>query len=388
MTVPRTLLSLLDNLTPGVGVTRLGDITGLDEIGLPVYQAIRPGAEENGLCVHSGKGLSPAAARVSALMEACEHHWSEGRHHLGEIVTFPPGHAGVSMIRSLVPYTGRAVDDDLPYSWTRCWSLSDEDEVWLPAEVVFHPLNGQERYYFGTETRGLAAGTTVAAALLHGLLEVIEHDARTIAHLCRRATRMPAGMRLAPDSAALIERADRAGLDCHLAFLPSDVGTPVVACTLIERGASDPLRMNHGYCAALTLDNAVIGALTEAIQSRLGLIAGSRDDFPERARKVGRWASMDDRRRYFAHLLEPEGTTTAVHEPDRDHVAGSAEERLAGLVERVRAVTGHAVYWRELNPPGWPVHIVRVIGPEMQPKIEYRPRLSRRALEHVSWSRR
>jgi ribosomal protein S12 methylthiotransferase accessory factor len=48
------------------GITRVGEVTGLDRIGLPVWIAIRPNART--LSVSQGKGLDDTAARVSAAM--------------------------------------------------------------------------------------------------------------------------------------------------------------------------------------------------------------------------------------------------------------------------------------------------------------------------------
>ena len=53
-----------------MGITRLADVTGLDRIGVPVFQAIRPLSRS--VSVSQGKGLDPDAARASALMEAVE----------------------------------------------------------------------------------------------------------------------------------------------------------------------------------------------------------------------------------------------------------------------------------------------------------------------------
>src|SRR3954471_122231 len=52
------------------GITRIADITGLDEVGIPVFQAIRP--EGHIVAVAAGKGQTTELARVSAAMEAIE----------------------------------------------------------------------------------------------------------------------------------------------------------------------------------------------------------------------------------------------------------------------------------------------------------------------------
>src|SRR5258707_13825136 len=52
------------------GITRIAELTGLDTIGIPVFAAIRPLGLS--LSTQQGKGLTPLAAKVSALMEALE----------------------------------------------------------------------------------------------------------------------------------------------------------------------------------------------------------------------------------------------------------------------------------------------------------------------------
>src|SRR5215510_3301976 len=52
------------------GITRIADLTGLDTLGIPVFAAIRPLGRS--LSTQQGKGTTPLAARVSALMESLE----------------------------------------------------------------------------------------------------------------------------------------------------------------------------------------------------------------------------------------------------------------------------------------------------------------------------
>ena len=55
---------------PAVGISRVAELTWLDEVGVPVWQAVRPGARS--VSVSQGKGTSDAAAKVSAVMESIE----------------------------------------------------------------------------------------------------------------------------------------------------------------------------------------------------------------------------------------------------------------------------------------------------------------------------
>src|SRR3546814_2461200 len=58
-----------------MGITRAADITGLDRLGIPTWCAVRPGALQTQ--ISNGKGLTHAAAKASALMEAIEHFHAE-----------------------------------------------------------------------------------------------------------------------------------------------------------------------------------------------------------------------------------------------------------------------------------------------------------------------
>src|SRR3989442_15128503 len=53
-----------------IGITRIGNVTGLDAIGLPVVMVCRPNSRS--VAVSQGKGLTLAAAKASGLMEAIE----------------------------------------------------------------------------------------------------------------------------------------------------------------------------------------------------------------------------------------------------------------------------------------------------------------------------
>ena len=65
---PEQTWSRIKPVLPEFGITRVGEITGLDRLGLPVWIAVRPNARP--LSVSQGKGLDDMAARVSAAMEA------------------------------------------------------------------------------------------------------------------------------------------------------------------------------------------------------------------------------------------------------------------------------------------------------------------------------
>ena len=67
---PAETLARVRPLMARMGITRLGNITGLDRIGIPVAVAVRPNSRS--VSVSQGKGLDLPQAMASALMEAAE----------------------------------------------------------------------------------------------------------------------------------------------------------------------------------------------------------------------------------------------------------------------------------------------------------------------------
>src|SRR5690349_4818423 len=67
---PATTLAHVLPLAPRMGITRVAVLTGLDVIGIPVVAAVRPNSRS--IAVHQGKGVTLAAAKASAVMEAVE----------------------------------------------------------------------------------------------------------------------------------------------------------------------------------------------------------------------------------------------------------------------------------------------------------------------------
>ncbi|HOJ96632.1 MAG TPA: YcaO-like family protein, partial [Methanospirillum sp.] len=74
---PEETYQAIHTRTGPAGITRVADITGLDRIGIPVFSCIRPVAAEGAITVYNGKGATPIAARVSAIMEGLERYSAE-----------------------------------------------------------------------------------------------------------------------------------------------------------------------------------------------------------------------------------------------------------------------------------------------------------------------
>jgi ribosomal protein S12 methylthiotransferase accessory factor len=227
----------------------------------------------------------------------------------------------------------------------------------------------------GTSTHGLASGSTVAEATLHGLLELIERDAYTFA-LARAAERLdPATL-----PAALAEiRARLAAhdIDSWWFVLRNPFGVAAVAVSLHDQ--HDPRLIVSGQGAHLSPAIAVARALTEALQSRLSFIHGGRDDLEELLvkRPVMSWAEMRD----FAareNALSAAAPIDFAALPDLGAAAPSIPAAIDLLRARLAAAGLRWVLRVVLTPPDFPMQVVRVVVPGLEQPGHTPPRVGPR----------
>ncbi len=268
-------------LAPRAGITRLAELTGLDTLGIPVFTAIRPMGKS--LSTQQGKGTTPLAAKVSALMESLETFSAES-------IALPVVRGSYHALRA----TRTVVDVrrlarprkrlDLRARWA--W-LAGEDlhgaPVLVPRDAITLDCTFTAPPVFDISSNGLASGNVRVEAIVHGLLEVIERDAEA-------AWRRTGGdRRLVLDTIddaacrALIERVVAAGSRVVVWDLTDEaIGVPVIGCAIVEdpgEPAWRPLGVYQGFGAHLCPEIAIARAITEAAQTRLTYIAGGRDDF-------------------------------------------------------------------------------------------------------------
>jgi YcaO-like protein with predicted kinase domain len=385
---PQETLARLAPYLAEYGITRVANITGLDELGIPVVMAIRPNARS--LSVSQGKGADLVAAKVSALMESIEqHHAEHDRLHLrwashDELARREPVIDPDRLARLGRRYDGRA-----KILWSAAKQLSDGATYWVPYELVHLnftlPLPPGSGYFLGG-SNGLASGNTYAEALVHAIDELIERDALTL--LYRRSQAEQQRRRLDPASvtdelcASLLARYERGGVAVGIWDATSDLDVPTYLCDVIDRETNvfRPLGSARGTGCHIDPAVALARALTEAAQSRLTRIAGSRDDLQSAHVDVHR--SPDkiaaDRARVLA--ASATGARLARFDPPILPFA-SFEQELAHLLERLRAAGVESVLAVDLSPPDRPFHVVRVIAPGLEGPSDnpgYRP--GRRAL--------
>jgi YcaO-like protein with predicted kinase domain len=336
----------------------VGVITGLDVIGIPVVMVCRPNGRS--LSVSQGKGPDLTSAKVSGIMEAAEAWHAE--HVLlplrlaseRELRTV----ARVVDVEQLPRQPGSRFDRDLSLLWIEGTDVFSAERVWVPYECVhldFRVPAPQGSGCFLANGTGLAAGNHQLEAVSHALCEAVERDAFALwderDSADRASRRLDLGSVDDPGCRRLLEAYERAGVGVGVWDLTTDVGLPVFSATIVDRDGSLARRLPAAMGGGCHPDRgvALARALTEAAQSRLTLIAGTRDDSPpayyRRTRDPDAIATHvarlgDPAERSFAEVPHQSGESIdadVVHE--LDHLRG-AGVRQAIVVELTRPEIG------------------------------------------------
>jgi ribosomal protein S12 methylthiotransferase accessory factor len=284
-----------------MGITSLGNITGLDRIGIPVAMAVRPNSRS--VSVAQGKGLDLPQALASALMEACEGYFAE---EVGPCRAASyrelAAHDIVVDPATLSPGV-RPFDADRSISWIEGFDLLRREPCWVPAEVVHMDYTAAEPDgYFLAGSNGLASGNNLIEAINAALYEVVERDAVALWAATPIVRRAATVLDLATvddtDCRTLLAKYDAAEIAVRVCHVTTEIGVPAFICETRDLAPNDPTRLNLFHGAGCHADRgiALSRALTEAAQTRLTYIAGLRDDLsPDEYRDEA--APSDARRR-------------------------------------------------------------------------------------------
>ena len=268
------------------GITRLAKQTNLDHTGIPVWSAIRPNSKS--LAVNQGKGLSEIDAKVSAMMEAVERATAEAPPLCGKTASFSElekqGHR-YDLLKILMAKQGPPITAEEPVEWVRARHLVDDEPVWVPLDALLLDRTRPNRFWLTSD--GLASGNTEQEAIFHGVLERIERDADVIWNNLGEAARAKTVIDIDtfedPELQSLMTKIRAAKLDIQMFDLTSDIGIPVFLTRLYPQGLTSNKQPNYidmtqGMGAHPFAVRAIIRAVTEAVQSKVTLTTGTRDD--------------------------------------------------------------------------------------------------------------
>jgi ribosomal protein S12 methylthiotransferase accessory factor len=264
---------------------------------------------------------------------------------------------------------GSRYSPDLRILWVEARALGDGPR-WLPYACVHTDFTVEPKPgdgCFSESSNGLASGNHPDEALLHGLCEVIERDAAVRWHLrdgaAQASTRIDPATVRDEANAALLARCARAGLLVGLWELTSDAGVPAFLCQVTTR-AEEPLRPlppSAGMGCHPAREVALSRAITEAAQSRLVMVSGSRDDVfrADYERTLDRDAAAAHR----ALLARPGGRPFG---NGPDPAGDDLRADLDAVVGRLRAIGCEEVLAVDLSRPELGVPVVRAVVPGLE----------------------
>jgi len=374
LVTPETTLLHARQLAATAGISEVRNITDLDVLGVPVFVSVRPDAR--GETFAFGKGLRAVDAEVGAYMEALEFYFSEPG--VGPVATHwgtarevsGPGDA----ILNFAPLLQREVDLDGPLLLASVSNIENGEEGTVPAELVHFPATEVGQSLFGSSTTGLASGNSVLEASIQALLELIERDIWSF-EFVRSASRLVEPASLPDNSREIVERAEQNGLRLKVRCIPNDYGLPFFAVFLFDPNNPSRRTFNGGWACDLDRNRALVRAVTEAAQARVGLIHGGRKI--SALRRAGADDEAELVKQHMAGVSDASQSVTFSEVPD---LAGdvSLPQRLDEVIARLRRVVNEPIYRVVFTPSDAPLQVVRLVVPLMESLQEGKVRIGRR----------
>src|SRR5262249_52941107 len=225
------------------------------------------------------------AAQASGLMESVELYHAERISlplKLGSYEELRYTHRVTDL--SALPRTAESrFSSDGSLLWIEGHDLLSREPVWVPYELVHTnytiPMPTGSGCFLQS-SNGLASGNHVLEAISQAVCEVVERDATTLWYLLHEQQQASTQVDLNTVDDLLcrdvLKKFENAGVSVAVWETTSDVGIPSFLCLTV-----DPKHVLHsarGMGCPPARRVALLRALTEAAQSRLTYIAGSRDD--------------------------------------------------------------------------------------------------------------
>lgn len=154
-----------------------------------------------------------------------------------------------------------------PFGWVKGRSYPDNEDILIPAQLVFWNYHRRigEPFLRESNTSGAAAHRTQDQAIHTGILELIERDTLMNTWFAAASPQqisigsLPSEVRYA----AAIDAFNRSPLQLYLLLLPTDMCVPVIGAALIDPRGDGPV-ISLGSSASLDLGAAIVKAVQEA----------------------------------------------------------------------------------------------------------------------------
>jgi ribosomal protein S12 methylthiotransferase accessory factor len=358
-----TLAKLQPLLFPVFGITRVADVTGLDDLGIPVAICIRPNSKL--LSTSQGKAFDTELAQISAIMESIEAWHAENIPEPSLIASYNQMRQRYSVpnldffLESTISYENV---EDIQVPWIKAKNLLDNQDIYIPyAYCCLDSTRSDENHcLFPSNSNGLAAGNSYEEALCHALYELIERDCLyqikqcDIAEFNRRRVKLDSIN--SSHNRMLIQRIIAKGLEIYIWDLTNEYNVSTFQVEIDDSRHIRDLGQFCGYGTHLLKEVALSRAITEAIQCRLTIISGSRDDLMP--------CVYENNQNRHANYLPQENLDYQFCQ--NDSLPSSFQACVNLLIEKLKKqhITQVIVY--EHTRPDINIPVVHVIAPELK----------------------
>jgi len=335
------------------GITRVADITRLDDVGLPVHAAYRPASLT--YAVSMGTGTTVPHSRVGAVMESIE-IWHAENLQIPVAARAPAAALDLGYdVRGLNLALRSPLTSAVVLDWVSGRGLLTGREFLAPIDCI--RLDGTVPRDWGTvffraTSEGLATGNTAAEAILHGLHELVERACLVGYREQPRSQRRYVAPETCRDPVASLinERVRAAGCAVVIRDITGPTGLPCYAATIWS--ADVPMRC-AGYACHVRPEVALGRAMGEAVLTRLAAISGARDDIDGSAYRI------------MTELTEPTGSSKVPESTGWEHV-GDLASVIRHCASLVAAVTGVEPFAVRLDHDDIGIPAVKVFAPGLR----------------------
>lgn len=397
---PQDTLHMVEQITGKIGVTRIGNITHLDRLGIPNYSVVLPGTEDY-IWVYSGKGFTMNQARTSGIMEAIERYSSLPSSYERTMVrgSYSDLSKRYNMIRpdDVCEPMSVQYSDNMIMDYLLGFDLVSSEQILVPAALAlfrYAPNGGAVNPYSFSHTNGLASGNVLEEAICHALCEVVERDASSLADL--RSSAFPFHVLkiltnkfkesgylvneiasnamvdepnlfpmvdleggISKEAGELVSRFRTANISLIIKKITSDVGIPTFNAASVEW-----LTQNYGYLAEGTGTHpdariALARAITELAQTRVANIQGARDDL----RKISYVGENSEDKRLWQFMNSDQKVRFSDVE---SHYNENILDDIRLIVNRLKAVGLKQAIVVDLTVPWTRIPVVRAIVPGLE----------------------
>ncbi len=333
----------------------------------------------------SGGGLDSELARGIATVEAIERHancavpiglrWATANEldgHVLDMATLPTCTPN-EMASVFCPV--RSYESDSTIRWAKAWSFTKGVSTWVPAVLVWlnvPPLTPDECFTLPIST-GAAAHSTLEAAVLNGILEVVERDAISLVWLQRLTLPEIDLEGQDREIERSLNKARERGRMLHFFDATTNLGIPTVYCVEVNE-RSKSLRTVVMCDANLNPRTSILKIFRELAASQLGL---SGNQTPPQ--KPDEFTTVYDGALYMGHeskahvfdfLLSETRDVEKVRLNDLPvYEFPSAIEKLRFVLSRLAQAEMEVVVaditTREAKAAG--IHVVKAIVPQLMP---------------------